>query len=68
MANKRIRKFVGGGSRPDRNRRKREEATIRNVAWAELSPERQLAALDAKFGTGLGATKQRARLAKSRAA
>ena len=42
---------------------KREAAEARNAKWAALSPQAQLAALDAKFGVGVGAKRQRARIA-----
>lgn len=58
------RRFTGGGPRPDRLAQKREEATERNQAWSELSPRKQLAELDRRFGPGIGCRKQRARLAK----
>ncbi len=41
---------------------RREEATARNEAWAGLSLKDKLAALDARLGKGVGATKQRARI------
>jgi hypothetical protein len=59
------RKWTGGGPRPDRATDKREDAAARNEAWAGLTPERQLAALDRRLGRGVGARKQRARLAKA---
>ena len=37
-------------------------ATIRNEAWAKLTPEQQLASLDERLGKGIGAKKQRARI------
>lgn len=42
--------------------RRREEASARNAAWGAMSPEHQLADLDAR---GLTATKQRARIDKA---
>lgn len=59
------RKFTGGGPRPDQAAAKRVEAVDRNSAWAELSPQKQLAELDRRLGKGVGARKQRARLARS---
>lgn len=59
------RRFSGGGPRPDKNVDKRDEATERNAAWAELSPAKQLAELDRRLGRGVGAVKQRARLARA---
>lgn len=41
----------------------REASEKRAAAWQALSPEQQLAALDKWHGKGLGAKKQRARLA-----
>lgn len=58
------RKFSGGGPRPDRNDQKRSEAAERDKAWRRLSPEDQLASLNARLGKDVGATKQRARLQK----
>ena len=34
----------------------------RNEAWAQLTPEQQLADLDRRLGKGIGAKKQRARI------
>jgi len=42
--------------------RRRQEAAARNGAWQAMSPEHQLADLDAR---GLTATKQRARIEKA---
>lgn len=42
---------------------KHTEAVARNAQWAKLTPAQQLAYLDAN---GLGAAKQRAKLAKIR--
>lgn len=58
------RKFKGGGPRPDQAAAKASEAVDRNAAWAELSPLKQLADLDRRLGKGVGARKQRARLAR----
>ena len=41
---------------------RREEAAVRNAAWQAMSPEHQLADLDAR---GLTAKKQRARIEKA---
>jgi len=41
---------------------KATEAKERQEAWEKLGPKGQLAALDARLGKGIGATKQRARL------
>ena len=41
---------------------KQTEATVRNEAWAKLTPEQQLADLDKRLGKGIGAKKQRARI------
>lgn len=48
--------------RNDRKDRRRKEAEERNARWAALTPAEQLAELDKRFGAGIGATKQRARL------
>ena len=42
--------------------RRRETANRVNAARAERSPEQQLAILDQRLGSGVGATKERARL------
>ena len=34
----------------------------RNEAWAQLTPEQQIADLDRRLGKGIGAKKQRARI------
>lgn len=41
---------------------RRTEAEARNAFWASLSPEEQLASLDARLGAGVGAIKQRAKI------
>jgi len=46
------------------NQTKRDEATERQQVWAALSPKQQLADLDRRLGEGVGAVKQRARLAE----
>ena len=53
-----------GGSRhnPTTIKTKRAEAKVRQEAWARLSPQEQLDALDVRLGTGVGATRQRARI------
>lgn len=43
---------------------KAEQAIERNEAWAKLTPAQQLGELDRRLGKGVGAQKQRARLAK----
>jgi hypothetical protein len=58
------RRFAGGGPRPDRAVAKRDDANVRNEAWRELSPERQLRELDRRLGRGVGAARQRTRLAR----
>ncbi len=58
------RKFPGEhGPRPDLAAVKREEATTRRLLWEQLSPAEQLRALDMRLGKGIGAKKQRARIA-----
>lgn len=59
------RKHVGGGPRPDRSADKRDDAIARNEAWSGLTPQRQIAELDRRLGAGVGAKKQRARLARA---
>ena len=41
---------------------KQTEASVRNEAWAKLTPEQQLADLDRRLGKDVGAKKQRARI------
>ena len=43
---------------------KRQEAAERQEFWSELTPKQQLADLDRRLGKGVGAKKQRARLAE----
>lgn len=44
---------------------RRIEAVARQEEWANLSPAEQLAELDRRLGKGVGAKKQRARIAKA---
>jgi hypothetical protein len=44
--------------------RRRTEGAERNEYWRSLTPDRQLAILDARLGKGVGAKRQRAKLAK----
>lgn len=57
------RRYKGGGPRPDLTEIKRSEAAERQEAWSKLSPVQQLEALDRRLGSGVGAVKQRAKLA-----
>ena len=41
---------------------KQKEAIERNEAWAQLTPEQQIADLDRRLGKDIGAKKQRARI------
>jgi hypothetical protein len=59
------RKFKGGGPRPDQSAAKRSEAAERNEAWSVLTAQKQLSELDRRLGKGIGARKQRARLARA---
>jgi hypothetical protein len=43
---------------------KKLEAEVRNEDWASLGPKKQLESLDRRLGKGVGAKKQRARLAE----
>jgi hypothetical protein len=43
----------------------RKQAEERNTAWTQLSVKEQLEALDRRLGKGVGAKKQRARLAQT---
>jgi hypothetical protein len=40
-----------------------EMRRVRNAVWRKLSPRQQLAELDRRLGEGIGATKQRAKIA-----
>ena len=53
------RRYTGGGPRPDNTRLKQREALERQEAWAKLTPEQQLKALDFRPGKSL---RQRARI------
>jgi len=57
------RKFTGGGPRPDRTEFKRTKGAERDAKWRALSPKEQLAELDKRLGVGVGAVKQRKRIA-----
>jgi hypothetical protein len=52
--------------RYDQKSARREEAQKREEAWRALTPQAQLYALDSRLGHGVGAKKQRARLAKKK--
>lgn len=43
---------------------RRKSAEARNAAWQAKAPKQQLAELDRRLGAGVGAKKQRARIAK----
>jgi hypothetical protein len=58
-----VRKFTGGGPRPDLRKLRQKEAKERLTVWQKLSPREQLASLDGRLGKGVGAQKQRARIA-----
>jgi len=51
-------------SRPDRKAARREDSEAAAKAWQGLSPEQQLQSLDGRLGKGVGAKRQRARIAK----
>jgi hypothetical protein len=61
-------KYAPTAQRTNRYAR-REQAQIddaaRVTAWRALSPSQQLASLDGRLGIGIGATRQRAKLAKA---
>jgi hypothetical protein len=52
------------GRAPHNAKFRKEESLARNEAWQKLSPKEQLALLDTRLGEGVGAKKQRARIAK----
>lgn len=45
--------------------RKLEEGQLRNALWRKLSPAEQVISLDRRLGVGVGAVRQRAKLAKA---
>jgi hypothetical protein len=60
------RKFKSAsGPRPDLTEGKRKEAEERQTAWKALDYKAQLDALDRRLGKGVGAKKQRAKIAAS---
>lgn len=52
------------GLSPHLKEMRRKDAEERQAAYDKLSPKERLARLDAKFGAGKGAKKERAKLAK----
>jgi hypothetical protein len=58
-----VRKFWGGGPRPDLTKIKQAEALERQAAYAALSVQQKIDLLDRRLGVGVGAKKQRAKLA-----
>jgi hypothetical protein len=52
-------------NRRDRQGVRRIEAEGRAEVWEGLTPQQQLSVLDGRLGKGLGAEKQRARIAKA---
>lgn len=57
--------FRGGSIREQQKKANRELYEENVAAWRALSPKEQLKRLDNSFGVGLGAGRQRARLAKT---
>jgi hypothetical protein len=53
----------GSGRRPDNSKHKREEAVERQTAYDALNASQKIALLDSRLGVGVGAKKQRAKLA-----
>ncbi len=49
-------------NRIDRRPQRKAENEARVEAWQAMTPQKQLAELDARLGKGVGAKKQRARL------
>ena len=66
MANGSARNFMR--NRNDRKQQRRKESEVRTFAWQECTPQEQLVLLDSRLGKGVGAVKQRARLAAKMAA
>ena len=62
--NNAARKYKGGGPRPDLRELRQREATQRQLERNELSALSQLKKLDAMFGKGVAARKERARLSR----
>jgi hypothetical protein len=59
------RKFPGvKGKRPDLAKFRKDDAKERQEAYSALSVEEKVARLDRKLGVGLGAKKQREKLAR----
>jgi hypothetical protein len=54
-----------GKRRNDRQSVRRIDAEGRQEEWDKLTPQQQLSALDGRLGKGVGAEKQRARIAKT---
>lgn len=65
MKSKRFPVGTGGGRHPERAEQKRSEAVARAIAWSALGPKEQLSALDNRLGAGVGAKRQRARIARA---
>lgn len=57
------RKFFGGGSRPDNRKFRQDEAVERLAAYVALSTQEKVDLLDRRLGVGVGAVRQRARIA-----
>ena len=49
-------------TRIEKQNRRRKQAEARNEKWADTSLKDQLASLDERFGEGIGAKRQRARI------
>ena len=49
---------------PGRHEKRAKEAVERQEAFGKLSPQQRLAILDSRLGAGVGAVRQRAKLAK----
>ena len=57
-----VRRYTGGGPRPDRKEEKKQEAELRAVVRDERGDRGQAERLDKMFGKGKGARKERAKL------
>lgn len=60
--NNAARKYKGGGARPDLRELRQREAAARQLERDDLTALGQIKKLDAMFGKGVGARKERARL------
>jgi hypothetical protein len=53
-----------GNNRLDRRGIRKNQAEVRQAAWAQLTPQQQLVELDKRIGESVGAMRQRKRILK----